>query len=332
MKICLAFGGVTLLLGGCAHVPDTSVHYYPARTDLNMKVTRLLACSPDNQIFSSQTVTTTAVNRADMTKPIELDLGLLNSTFADTSFTAELRDDGRLKGINASETGKAGEIVKSAVSLAKLFFATGMDGPRNNFPKLCALIAGEKDKIATLEYEANLVIGEKDTSWDVPLTGASQQFLASAETAGAEVEPLKLTLRRVAVAKPGFAAHGPAPSGISFKYPARVSFTLEAHGTGLWHDDVSIAQMGIDGWLPIARAPAFGKTTTTIDLNEDGSLKKIAYGSEAGSVAALGATSGLVGLVDRKTDTERAAAAEAEMKRIKAERNLLKCRADPASC
>jgi hypothetical protein len=266
-----------------------------------------------------------------------LDLGLLNSALADTSFTAELLADGRLQGINVTETGKAGEIIKSVVSLVKLVIPGIPFGPaaEARFPKLCEMIAKQPDKIVTLKYE-HTFDPVKPTGegylWIVPLAPESQHFLASAIAAGAELPPLQLRIGRGTVESPDIAPQGARADGVSFRYPARVNFVMSAAGVNLWDGSLPISQLGTAGWLPIARAPAFGKAKTEITLNDDGTLKKVAYGSETGTQAATDAASEVVGLLDGASDAERAAAAEAEVKRIKAERALLKCRADPTTC
>jgi hypothetical protein len=338
VRRCIFSALIATCLSGCAHVPNTSIYYYPSQTTINVQVTRLIGCSTDNQLFSSQTVKAEAINVADKAHPIELDLGLLNSTFANTSFSADFFDDGRLKGINVAETGKAGEIVKSAASLVKMILPVmaTRQGTLQYFPKLCGIIAAEKDKIVSLKYEEAFdpaIQTDAGYQWDIPLASESQYFRAQAEaTAGAELAAIDFKIARDKIVQPNVGTQGKGNAGISIKYPARTTFILSAGEMQLWKNSLSVAQLGSDGWLPIARAPAFGKTTTVIDLNDDGSIKKVVYGSETGTKDAIDAVSDGVGLAKGQTDSERAAAADAEARRIKAERALLKCRTEPASC
>ncbi|MBS7671401.1 hypothetical protein [Croceicoccus gelatinilyticus] len=279
--------------------------------------------------MASTTVTTKTINRADVTDPIALDMGKLNSMMADTTLEVVFYEDGRLKSINSEATGKGDQIVKSALELAKLagVGTLALDGGPFDPKAICKVINAQKEKVVTLEYAATINPAEADT-WDLPVNAETGKFL---ETIGGNASYFAITAKKTGTKVPSIETKEEGP-GIRVTYPALVELTVEDTMTALWTSTFAVPQLGAKGWMPITKAPAFGKNTTKLELNEDGSLAKVTYGAESGTKAALDTAGEVVDEVNSKTDAERAADAEAEMKAIKAEQALVKCKADPANC
>lgn len=149
-----------LLLGlaGCASVPDTTLHYYPAKTKTTVTVTHAIACSSDLKHYAVASKAETAtVAMADMSeKPFDLNTKDFKNHFGSTGLTINFKDDGRLSSFNADGTGAGGEIVKTVIGVVTGRLPTA--GPEALVKKptateICAFVKkyGEKNVLNYIE-------------------------------------------------------------------------------------------------------------------------------------------------------------------------------------
>lgn len=127
MKIILAALSSVPILIACASTPNVDLQYYHAKTEIDVEVTRTLACQ-GNELVEASVAEITTKHIADRSNPASINPAKLAGWFADSNMTLELHPDGRLKGINTSSTGKGGEIIKSAASLATSLAGLAFDG------------------------------------------------------------------------------------------------------------------------------------------------------------------------------------------------------------
>jgi hypothetical protein len=109
---------VITALPGCASVPDVTVNYYLPRGVLQTTVVRTIACDVQNNVFLASTVIAKPVYSRDPGSGKSLKLKDLNGAFANADVGLTFYEDGRLSGLNVTQTGQGGEILKSAVLLA----------------------------------------------------------------------------------------------------------------------------------------------------------------------------------------------------------------------
>lgn len=153
------------LAAGCASTPDVGITYYLPKSDGALVVTRTLRCDVANNLIVASAVTPRVEQSANTADRWTIRLAELDSIFANADPKFQLYPDGRLKGLNTSSTGQAGEILKSAISLAGSvlgaagvlrFDTSGAPGPQE---LLCDYInSNKKDQTGTKDRSQSLVL------------------------------------------------------------------------------------------------------------------------------------------------------------------------------
>src|ERR1700744_5225548 len=118
MRNWIALSALALLLCGCASTPDVTYTYHLATSRTTVAVTQNVACDASGTrlliTYSAPTVTTNFM--ADPARTYSIPIHELDSAFANTDIGVTLSDDGRLKGVNAANTGEATTILKSFIN------------------------------------------------------------------------------------------------------------------------------------------------------------------------------------------------------------------------
>lgn len=103
-----------IVLGGCASMPTGTVGYYLPRGDFDVVITQTAACAKELPVLKTD-VSVVPVYERDPAKFVPVDLGPFNKGKATLVFS--FYDDGRLKGVNTSQTGQGGEVLSTVAKL-----------------------------------------------------------------------------------------------------------------------------------------------------------------------------------------------------------------------
>lgn len=114
MKKYLSFLPFAALLSGCGSMPTGTVGYYLPQGDFDVVVTQTAACASQTPILKTNVSFVPQYSR-DTGALYLVDLGNFDSGKSNLTFS--FYDDGRLKGINSSQTGQGGDVL-TAVSKA----------------------------------------------------------------------------------------------------------------------------------------------------------------------------------------------------------------------
>ena len=325
---------VILLLGcvGCAHMPDATVRYYLAKSNVSFKVLRSLACDPAGGIVVLDTVSSTVTHTADTSKAMEVRLEKLSGAFTDSDIKFELYEDGRLKSINATTTGQGEEILKTAVSIAAA--AAGIRSKSIAALSDCDYIAefgGDSDTL-TLTYEGGVEIGKLGLHCFAP----DKTSLAHAMRFQARVGDICAVVTGMEQL-PAPVAKGSKGNDVllTARQPGLAKIRVLGEPSGnriLWEGPVAVAQPGIGDYeLPIPSAAVFGKRVFAATFDPSGALTMVQYAGSAGTGQVLNVVNSALAEIKSAAE-KKAAALNAEASLIAAQQRLAKCRADPASC
>ena len=327
-------GALLLLLAGsgCASMPDATVGYYLARTEVSVKVTRTIACDSADKLFVQNSIVPTTTHSADTSKVHTLPLKPMRSTFTDSDFTFEFYGDGRIKGVNSVSEGKGEDILKAAINVAATAAAMGLAPRTARIGSDCDYIrANSDDKTLTLVYSAKLDLEDR-ASQAIPPDAQSDPHVARfAKTLG----PL------CAVVGAARTPRVPLQKGdeagavlLEAREPALVPLEVKgdlACARSLGVSEVLVAQKGVDYQMPIPKAALFGKKNFVAKFDESGALNWVQYASSPGAGQALNVLN--AGLTAVKDSTgAKAAELNAEAELIAAQQRLVRCRATPKDC
>jgi hypothetical protein len=328
-------GLLGLLLVGCGSLPNGTISYYQAKSQVTVKVTRSILCDSKNNPLVASSATPSVAHSANFAKSYSTDLGGLNGTFTDSDIKFDFYEDGRLKGVNATQTGQGEAIVKAAVTLAATVGAFASDNKTLTYPKECAFI---KDvgggKPLTLNYELALDPANNGAQPISP-DGASSAY---ADWLKEVIPDICAIVRRIEVPAAPMAYAASDAVVIKARQPALVTVEVGAVTPGLgcdasiWRGRVPVAQLGVEYPLPIPKPAAFGKQTLSVGFAESGAVSSIQYVSTSGAAGALNAANTIAGAMQDESTSAKAADVKAEADLIAQQQRLLQCRADPKSC
>ncbi|HEY1630665.1 MAG TPA: hypothetical protein VGF56_05085 [Rhizomicrobium sp.] len=163
----------SVLLAACASTPDVTYHYYLAKARTTLSATQTITCTKDN---AGIVVVTTAQQPATIymadtaAGPYDLPARSLDGAFSDANVTITLSEDGRLKGLNATQTGEGQAILNSAIGLVGAALKGGGESGAKPLvtgaakkPKIgpaCAIVQNHGGTI-TLTYAEAVDLGAK---------------------------------------------------------------------------------------------------------------------------------------------------------------------------
>ena len=317
---------------GCASTPDvTLIHYLPS-SEVEIKVDRLLTCTDESRIIEVSDVSHSTKYMADYNLPKPLSLSSIDGTFADADLKFEFYDDGRLKGINATTTGKGEAIFKSVMPLISMAAFDASEDPNKPACDEIKKLAGQAD-VLTISYRKKLTIAHNATTWIEPVLSSSvaagklKQHIGEVCTVVTKRGVLKAPT--MATGQPGMALDLVQP-GIAV-VTVMTGSEPNCDRSVLWNGDFLAPQFGAPYQIMIPKAAVFGKQEFEIAVGESGTLTSVKYGKTNGVSEALVVVNSAAAEL-QKTDAERTQEANNESDRIKALTRLAKCKADPASC
>lgn len=322
-----------LALSACASLPDVKVSYYLPTTTVSIKVIRTVACDSKQTPIILDSADAVVVHTADPKQGQEFPISKLKGSLSDAEVKLDFYDDGRLKGVNASSTGEAEGILKTAISIAQLAtLAFKAQVLKDSNEALCKVVKDlSPDKPLTLVYTGQLELGAS-ASVGQPLKAERypQEMIARLGTVCAFV-----TERRDG-APPLTSASGGTSGGdfgLVVRQPGSATIKVMragvdcAGGEEIWHGDVTVAQFGKCYMLPIPGEKLFGKQVSGATFAESGALTSLQFASNNGFGQALNVVNaGLTAAKDRAS--LRAAQLQAEADVIAQQQRLAQCLAD----
>lgn len=287
-------------LAGCATTPDVTFQYYPAKSTTTLSVTQTIACAKDKQ---SLVVTTTpqpakTVYTADYAAgPYTLQARGIDGNFADASVGVVLQDDGRLKSVTSSWTGKGQEIATAAFQLigavAAVAGSEAAGEPKEPTPTGdCAVVEnrGNGQPVA-LTYALNADLAQVGAG-DFPLQVSDPKFHDQLKT----LPGIKVHLDAFAMADGGGrydcepAAHDAVAVKLRRVGVVHVQYRLDSSTMAL--DDVTVPATGMEEkksvfCVGVPKAAWFGAGSFELDLADSGAINTLKYGKTNGTDQAL---------------------------------------------
>jgi hypothetical protein len=330
-------GALVSLLAGCATLPDATVNYYLAQSNIRFKVIRTVACDANATLIIINAATPTVTHSADRSQLVPVRLVDMKGSLSDTDIKFDLYEDGRLKGINASSTGEGEAILKTAISIVQAGSVFGWQGGKSYVDE-CALIKTfGGDKPLTLSYEGAV---------DITKTPADKQELKPDDATGVYATLLVSAIGGVCAFVEA-TAQGNAP----VLYAAKVGdVMLQARQPGVakirvtagtidgckgigdvWTGELPVAQIGKPYQLPLPMPIVFGKQAFGAAFAESGALTSLQYTSNTGLGQALNVTGAAVTAVQGEAG-QKAAQLKAEADLIAQQQRLAQCLADRTTC
>jgi len=341
-RLPLLAGGLMAALAvsaftGCGSIPDATIPYNLAKTEVSFKITRTVTCdSADHPIVSTAVVPTVAHSAGAAASAIELKK--LRGTFSDSDVKFDFYDDGRLKGVNASSTGQGDTVLKAVTTLAGTIAAFALDGHAKTFAEQCGFIRKEGGgKPLTVTYTGPVEIKLKDVQTIPPDFGS--------ELYASKLAPAIGTVCAV--------VEGISPPPIPVQYrpsaddvvlwaqqPGRATIIVSSAANGglcvpsdpFWHDQLTVAQAGVVYPIPLPSPKLFGKEAFGIAFADSGALTSVQFTSTNGSAQALGGLNSLLTAAQGESTASKAADLKAQADLIAQQQRLTACLADPKSC
>lgn len=368
----LSLGIFAITLSGCASVPPVEMSYYLPTTNVDITVIRTVACTsgkvPIPIIASSVIHDVKYVADMEATKR-SLSIADLDGSGADMHLEMEFHDDGRLAGINSSNTGQGGKIVDAAISLAGAALGLkGVDGagPRD-YTLFCSRI---KDlgggKPVTVTYMASIDFKKNKNGEFLSVEQDIDAVSTSAylhDRLGSALYPIKLRLGQQYVSTPAIAYNmttakrpetpdpviwvvSPTIQNITvLADPGTPNSEDEIFGSSsettarsrlpkeiLWQGSVQIANAENAYPVPIPRSALFGSQSFSLTLNASGSLKKIRFEKKSGLSQGFDASNSIVGLLDGETPSEELDRLKTEANLILEQKRIVACRINSNDC
>lgn len=341
--ICLSI----LVASGCAKIPPASSKYYLTKSSLSVDVTRFVSCVLANddtgvgKISISDSVSPKIANSADLEAVQTFDLQKLRSTFTDPDVSVEYYDDGRLKGINATQTGTAKQILESSlkvVSSLGVFRTLAEDvAKRRNLQDACKFINQYKGNSGglTLLYSGDVVVPTAKRQKLKP-RGAAEFYHTNLKALGvvgdlhAHVDGSRLKR----LSPPVNYDREEHQSILTARQLTKVEFSIHTTTNleDIWTGSVLMALPGNEYGIPIPRRPAFGKQEFQVAFSDSGALSTLKYAAQSGASDAAGLAGIFVDELQGPSAAEQAKALQAEADLIKQRQRLAECQADPANC
>jgi hypothetical protein len=329
LAIALAFG-----LVGCGSLPDAKVNYYQARSQITVKVTRSVICDTKNFPVVANVAAPNVTHSADLTKPRATDLAGLRGSFTDADIKFEFYEDGRLKTVNAIQTGQGDAVVKAATTLATTIAAFSTTSPLPSYPTECTFIKEVGGgKPLSLIYEGVLNLSKND-SQIIPADGASAAYASrlSAFLGGicAKVGETEVSAMLVEYTGSDAVVTATAPAMVWVEVGTLRPGNLCV--TDLWKGRLPVAQLGKEYKIPLPKAVAFGKQTLSLAFAESGAVTSMQYTNASGAAGALGAVNALASIAQPESTTAKTTDLKNQADEIVQEQRLLQCKAEPKTC
>ena len=357
-------------VSACASLPDAEIGYYLPKPELDITVTRTLACDSDKKIQSVTTPTITLSHVADYDNWQTFTLDDYGGTFADGELTFNFYNDGRLKGINTSSTGKGKAIIEGAVKLGLGIAGGGvkLDGAPKHF---CDFIDNQNttkttETSVTFVYTGRAALADGNSE-NVPLYLTRESLISQARFISDPIEPsmndlfgelsvelsaesiptgnryklksendtdvIKLSLNNIAQRRVKVISTGSLP--LSEECPVDPSCTDGAQNA-LPEQSITLAARGKAKdkliTIGIPKPALFGSTEFELALSEAGDIQKLRYKIGSGAADAIDLANAIDDATSGSSYSDKAAEVKAQADLIVQQQRLANCLADKTNC
>lgn len=336
-RVTIILLAIALLAAGCTATPDVTVSYYLPKGTLQTTVVRTLGCDvQDNVILASNVIAKVIYERDDATKN-ELKLRDLDGTFSNSDIGFTFYEDGRLSGLNATQTGQGGEIIKSAVALVGSVLAASSADAK--------IVHTECEFVRTVGKDKGLTLTFTDIESFASDTAISEKVIEAAPDSKVYFSRVQNLLGNVCLSGEKKTPNvlratydeakwqGPL---LKLKQPAIYQITVKQDGNTacsdrIWSGSIAVPQQGTPFTLPIPKAAVFGKQTFGVAIAESGAVTSLKYTKDSGIAAGLAATNEVVsGFTD--TTAEEATALRVKADVIAQQQRLISCHTNQMGC
>lgn len=358
----------SILVSGCASIPDVSVRHFLPEGTLSLRTVRTVGCSKDLQgvetLHVASAVTALPSYASDLRASETIRLARLNGAGSNSNLTFGFFDDGRLRSINSTSEGVGQEIVASAIKVAGLVLGVPGPGLSGGFTQACALIREQQTDKApvtiTSEYRESFIPANYTTGterWVVlPPNPADPTFT---QLITGQLPLICARFGPVSTVAPAVVQHEssePDIPHVRLRQPARVSvrvvqetvtaFRIRRENLGsyaetapcgadievIWEGTMAVPQLGSSFDVPIPTTALFGKTNFQLALAESGTITSLGYGDSSGAPAVLTSAAGVISAFESDSAAIRAAAAQGEADLIYQQNRLVRCQMDRQNC
>lgn len=113
------FVSMSILLAGCASLPDLEVIYFAAKSEPMLILTQSLTCDNEfNNVFQAANLTTSVSHTANTSESYSVQLKNFDGPLTSGNVTINHYPDGRLNSINGTSTGQGLPIIQGVASVA----------------------------------------------------------------------------------------------------------------------------------------------------------------------------------------------------------------------
>ena len=351
----------SLLLAGCAAVPDVSVAYRPVRWTVPVSVVHTITCNRNNDfaIIQRGVATSPIYSAAAEHEKFKIKLVELNGFFADSEIAVAFTDDGRLKSINQSTTGQAEPVVRSAlnalaaISSVPTLAATdrapsGIWLYSNDIPiqskkaaedryRLCEVVRNFSTSALPQLLQVSLVqiaeIREEAMTPALKPTPDHESLHKALGELGLDFSPTiksslgSKELQPIADIKP---VDTSSQVGLTLQKMVTLSISVEDSLALRYEKSLPVPTMNTFE-LPIPKSALFGKQSFVLSLSDSGRISTLGYSKSTGVPGAFNAATVLAsGEVTQ--DNAEVAALKAAADLIAQQQRFIKCQLQPVDC
>lgn len=335
---------IGLALTGCASLPDVVIPYYWTKWEAQVIAARSVWCYQKKDgtrgiVVTPASTVVPVIYSADTAKGKKHTIALkpLDRWFADIDLTVQLTPDGRLKAINATQTGGGGALASAAAGLVQNLGAVARltipevatQSDRVPVDEACNLIKGfvGGDKAMTLTYKASINTSTPDGKLEVATPFQDLDRLLQRIS---EIGPMTAELKTGKVGVPESPVESEPVGSVKIMLQKQVVREVVVSTGGSEVDRISlIVPTSKPSKLSIPEAALFGKTSFVLELSESGAVTKIGYGRTVGAAAAVTALDSFVKL---ETPSVKAQLLKAEIDLIAYQQKLAGCLRKPEDC
>ncbi|HYC74482.1 hypothetical protein [Brevundimonas sp.] len=334
-----ALAGVAVT--ACASMPPVTVQYYPTTGSTDVTVLETLACTPDRMGIVAVYALKPETRYFRAPNAHSVALRQVIPAWSDGSAGFTFYEDGRLKSINSTATGRGEEIIKAAIGLISVAAgvpaaaATGQKSAGDEPPQR-SLCDGKFDAdgkgVLTIEHTASFDHDEF-TPGNVTLS-MTQRNREIRSSFGAALPTLRLTAgdpRRLSPTAVYTGQADPYLVMLPLNHTAAVDLVLTTLSDETITSTIVIAESD-EYEIPLPRAAPFGENSLSLGLAESGAVTALTYGTKSGVAGAANGGATILGLFGEDSAAVQAAEVKGEADLIAQLQRLARCRADPASC
>ena len=322
----------------CSNLPDATIGYYLAKTEVSFKVVRTVACDAKNHLIVVNSSTPIVTHSANREQFETISLSKLKGLFQDTDVKFQFYEDGRLKGVNSSITGQGETILKTVTTVAAAL--TALKAPERTYPEECKFIADNGGgKPLTLTYEGKVDIESAEKKRKIDPDHASMFYAGNLASAIGDVYavvegndvPKEVPVNYVA-RNGDVLLKARQPALVKLKVIAAGINDEDADVITIWEGDLPVAQFGQDYSIPVPGPAIFGKKVLDASFDESGALTSLQYTSNTGADQALNVADSVLTALQGETTAQKAANVKAEADLILQQKRLAQYLADQTNC